>query len=290
MRVPIYRPSWLRYILLFVGVLCISWSAIFVKLSGVEGITTAFYRMLIGSLGIIPIWLLYKKPNYNFRGIGFAILSGILFGCDIVLWNTSIVISKASISTLLANLAPVWVGFAYLLFWKIKLKPTFWIGTLIAISGVAVIVGFEGIFSSASHLGNLLAIGASVFYAAYMISTQKGRLSIDTLSFTAISMWTSTVFTLIVCLVLDAPLWGFEAKTWFVLGGLGLISQLCGWLAINYALGHIKTTTASVSLLSQSVFTALFSVPVLDEMLTANEIIGAVVVLCGIYLVNRIKE
>jgi drug/metabolite transporter (DMT)-like permease len=123
-----------------------------------------------------------------------------------------------------------------------------------------------------------------------MISTQKARLSIDTLTFTIISMWTSTIFTLIVCLVFDAPLWGFEPKTWFALGGLGLISQLCGWLAINYALGHIKTTTASVSLLSQSVFTALFSIPILGEMLQINEVIGAAIVLTGIYLVNRIRE
>ncbi|MDD2797122.1 MAG: DMT family transporter [Bacteroidales bacterium] len=290
MPIPLFRSAILRYTLLFTGVLCISWSAIFVKLSGVEGITTAFYRMLIGSIGVIPIWIIFKNPTYDKKGIWFAILSGILFGCDIVLWNTSITLSKASISTLLANLAPVWVGLSFLLFWKKSLKPSFWIGTFVAIAGVAVIVGFDQIFSVGNHVGNLLAIAASVFYAAYMISTQKGRLSIDTLTFTAISMWTSTIFVLLICLLFDAPLWGFGTQTWASLAGLGLISQLGGWLAINYALGHIKTTTASVTLLSQSVFTALFSVPVLGEMLTANEVVGAVIVLAGIYLVNKMKE
>lgn len=289
MPIKFFHTSWIRYILLFVGVLCISWSAIFVKLSGVSGITTAFYRMFIGSIGVIPIWIYYKNPKFDRRGIWFAILSGVLFASDIALWNTSITISKASISTLLANLAPVWVGFAYLLFWKKSLKASFWVGTFISIAGVAVIVGYDQIFSTGNHLGNLLAIGASVFYAAYMISTQKGRLTIDTLTFTAISMWTSTLFMLVVCLVFDAPLWSFGTKTWLALGGLGLISQLSGWLAINYALGHIKTTTASVTLLSQSVFTAIFSVPVLGEMLTMNEIIGAAIVLAGIYHVNKIK-
>jgi len=41
-----------------------------------------------------------------------------------------------------------------------------------------------------------------------------------------------------------------------------------------------------VSLLSQTVFTAIFSVPVLGEMLTLKELLGGVVVLTGIYLVN----
>jgi len=46
---------------------------------------------------------------------------------------------------------------------------------------------------------------------------------------------------------------------------------------------------ASVSLLSQTVFTAIFSVFILGEVLTIHEIGGAVVVLVGIYLVNRKK-
>jgi len=52
-------------------------------------------------------------------------------------------------------------------------------------------------------------------------------------------------------------------------------------------LGHIRPTVASVSLLSQTVFTAIFSVPILGEMLTLQEMAGAAVVLVGIYLVNR---
>jgi drug/metabolite transporter (DMT)-like permease len=71
------------------------------------------------------------------------------------------------------------------------------------------------------------------------------------------------------------------------LGTLGLIPQLLGWLAINQALGHIPPTVASASMLSQTAFTALFSVLVLGEILTFHEIGGAVVVLVGIYLVNR---
>jgi drug/metabolite transporter (DMT)-like permease len=35
------------------------------------------------------------------------------------------------------------------------------------------------------------------------------------------------------------------------------------------------------------VFTALFSIPVLGELLTAREIGGAAIVLGGIYLVNK---
>ena len=72
-----------------------------------------------------------------------------------------------------------------------------------------------------------------------------------------------------------------------LLVGVGLISQLGGWLAINYAIAHMPSTIASVSLLSQSVFTALIAVPLLGEHLTSMEVLGAVIVLSGIFLVNK---
>ena len=280
---------WIHYLVLLFGVLCISWSAVLVKLANVSGFGSGFYRLFFGTLGIIPVWLYFKKPITSIRGVKVAIICGVLFGCDIALWNTSIMLSKASISTLLANLAPVWVGIGALLFMKEKPTRIFWIGTVIAIVGVTIIIGVSQVLEAQLNLGNGLAIVASMFYGAYLITVRKGRINLDTFSFTAISMMTSTVVLGLICLFTSTPLWGFSTHSWLALATLGLVPQLLGWLAINQALGHIKPTIASVSLLSQSVFTALFSIPVLGEMLTLQEMGGAVVVLAGIYLVNKRK-
>ncbi|HRZ97871.1 MAG TPA: DMT family transporter, partial [Paludibacter sp.] len=201
-------------------------------------------------------------------------------------WNTSIMLSKASVSTLLANLAPVWVGFGGLLIFKEKPSKIFWIGTVIALFGVTVIIGFDQITFSGMNTGNMLAILASVFYGSYLLTVRKGRNTLDTISFTAISMITSTIVLGFICLFTSTPLWGFGSVTWLSLIGLGLVPQLLGWLAINQALGHIHPTIASVTLLSQTVFTALFSVPLLGELLTPFEIGGAFIVLTGIFMVN----
>jgi len=277
----------IHYLLLLFGVLCISWSAILVKLADISGFGSAFYRMFFGTIGIIPVWLYFKKPITDRKGVKIAIICGILFACDIALWNTSIMLSKATISTLLANLAPVWVGIGALLFMKEKPTRIFWVGTAISILGVTIIIGINQVLEANLNFGNVLAIVASMFYGAYLLTVRKGRVNLDTFSFTAISMIASTVVLGLICLFTSTPLWGFNTKTWLTLGTLGLIPQLLGWLAINQALGHIKPTIASVSLLSQTVFTAIFSILVLGEVLTLHEIGGALVVLVGIYLVNR---
>jgi drug/metabolite transporter (DMT)-like permease len=278
---------WIHYFLLFFGVFCIAWSAILVKIANISGFGSGFYRLLFGTIGIIPIWLYFKKPITDRKGVKIAIICGVLFACDIALWNTSIMLSKATISTLLANLAPVWVGIGALLFMKEKPNKIFWIGTVIAIFGVTIIIGVNEVLEARLNTGNLLAIVASMFYGAYLITVRKGRISLDTFSFTTISMLASTAVLGLICLFTATPLWGYSPKTWFALGTLGLIPQVFGWLAINQALGHIRPTIASVSLLSQTVFTAIFSILILGEILTFHEIGGAIVVLVGIYLVNK---
>ena len=280
---------WVHYLLLLFGILCISWSAILVKIADISGFGSGFYRMLIGTIGIIPVWIYFRKPITDRDGVKIAIICGILFACDIALWNTSIMLSKATISTLLANLAPVWVGIGSLLFMKEKPSRIFWIGTFISILGVTIIIGLNQVLQANLNFGNVLAIIASMFYGAYLITVRKGRNTLDTFSFTTISMIASTVVLGFICLVTVTPLWGFSTTTWLALGTLGIVPQLLGWLAINQALGHIKPTAASVTMLSQTAFTAVFSVLILGEILTIHEIGGAVVVLVGIYLVNRRK-
>jgi len=67
------RNSWFHYLILFLGIICISWSAIFVKLADVSGLSSAFYRMFIGFLGVLPIWFLRKKTIPSKKTLRIAI-------------------------------------------------------------------------------------------------------------------------------------------------------------------------------------------------------------------------
>jgi drug/metabolite transporter (DMT)-like permease len=82
-------------------------------------------------------------------------------------------------------------------------------------------------------------------------------------------------------------MWGFTPSQYLYLLALGVVSQVAGYLAINYALGHLPASVVSPTLLGQPVLTALLAVPFLSELLEPRQMIGGAVALLGIFLVNR---
>ncbi len=283
------RDGFPAYLALAVGVVCIGWSAIFVKFAGIPGPASAFYRMLISGLVLVP-WRLARGGPWPERRILLLIaIGGAFYALDLALWNTSILLTSAAMATLLANNAPLWVGLGALLFFKERLGRLYWLGLFIALAGMAVLMGLDAVLHLRFRLGELLAIGASVAYATYLLTTQRARVHVDTLTFMTISAVASIAVLWVASLSLRAPLTGYSAKSWWALVGMGLFSQLGGWLAINYALGHLRAAHVSVTLLGQAVVTTVLAMPLLGEFPALHQVVGGLLVLTGIYVVNQRK-
>jgi drug/metabolite transporter (DMT)-like permease len=275
------------YLAVALGVFCIGCSAIFVKIANVEGTVSAFYRLLIATIVVIPVWAVRRPAWPKRQDLGWIALGGLFFAFDLVLWNTGLLLTSAATATLLGNNAPLWVGLGALFLFRERLSGKFWIGLFIALSGMTFIVGGNAWRELRMNSGDLLSIGASLFYAAYLLTTQKVRKSIDTLTFTCLSMATGVIILFPANILFGRTLVGFSAKTWLALIGLGLLSQLTGWLAINKALGRLRAAPVSVSLLFQPVVTAVLGIIFLGEPLQSSDLIGGTFVLAGIFLVNK---
>ncbi|BCS53623.1 membrane protein [Geobacter sp. SVR] len=275
----------MAYAALIAGVLCISGSALFVKLAGVPGPVSAFYRFLITGLVLVPWWLSSGAARPSGVRLWLTLAGGIFLALDLILWNTSIMLTTASTATLLGNNAPIWVGLGAWLIFRERLSGRYWFGLLTALAGMALVVGTTGWSASGPGKGDLMAVAAGFFYGAYLLTTQKARSSIDTLTFMTFSVAAGTVLLLVLNLSLGLPLAGYGARSWAYLAALALVSHLGGWLAVNYALGHLKASAVSVSLLAQVVVTAALAAPLLGEHLTLRQLLGGGLVLAGIYLV-----
>ncbi len=280
------------YSILALGIVSIAMSAIFTKWANVPGPVSAFYRVAIAQIVLAPVFLRAVSrgsATYDRRAWLLALACGAFFVLDLGMWNTSLLLTSAANSTLLANDAPIIVGLIALVVFRERLHLSYWLGMAIAVVGMAVIVGPDVVGKShaAVGLGDTLALTAGVSYAMYLTVMQRVRARMDTLASFWIPGFTGMILLLVYCLVTHQVLWGFSGGVWLSLVGVGLLSQALGWMSINYALGHLPASVVSVTLLGQPVLTAILAVPLLSQPLGPLQMAGGAAVLVGIYLVNR---
>ena len=276
---------------LIIGLISISIFPVLVKWTPVSGITSAFYRMFFGFVLILPYVFLTRKFHWPDRGQWIPIvLCGIIFASDIAVWNLSITLSNVTQATLLANLSPVWVGIGSFLFLPDKPRSAFWTGTFVALTGIVVLIGFEQFTSLQLNAGFWLAMFSGLLYATYILMSKAVLGKVDIVSFMTINMAVSSIYLLLICLIFRQPLWGFGTTVWSVFVVQGLICQLIGWLALNYAVKKMDAKKVSLSLLSQAVVSGFFAWIFIGEQITLQMILGGLIILAGIAITYRTKK
>ncbi|WAC09408.1 DMT family transporter [Dyadobacter pollutisoli] len=278
-------------IALIIGIISISIFPVLVKWAPVSGITSAFYRMFFGLFFLLPYLLITKKFTVPAKALWFPIfICGIIFATDIAVWNVSIHYSNATQATLLTNLSPVWVGVGTFFFLPDKPKLRFWLGTLVALTGMVVLIGLDAFTEMRFDKGFLLAILSGVLYASYMLISKTVLNRIDIISFMVVSMAVSSLYLLAICVFMGEPLWNFQPTIWSVFIIQGLICQLLGWLTISYAVKKMDAKRVSLSLLSQAVVTGLFAWAFIGEKITLQMILGGLIILAGIGITYQTKR
>lgn len=288
----IRNKSVLPYAALCGTLIIIGFSAIVIQAVPSQGIVTSFYRMAGAGL-VMSVFLavrLIKNPKMiSGKGWFFALLGGLFFGLDMACWSTGIRLSNATSPTLLANTAPLWIGFGARLFFKEHLSWKFWLGLVLALLGVVIVSG-ETLFAEFRlDLGSFFGLLAGIFYGGFGLASQKAREEMDTPSYFAIFTLTSAVILFFTALLLGYPLTGFTTKTWglLILNSLGI--HLFGWLLAGFAQGKLPATVVSPILLGQPLITGFLAIPILGEPLSPWQIVGGSFVLTGIFIVVRSK-
>jgi drug/metabolite transporter (DMT)-like permease len=239
--------------------------------------------MAIAAALLLPFVILTGRLRLPpVRVLLLAILSGVFFASDVAVWNIAIQRSTATQATLLTNLAPVWVGVGSYLFLQNKPARNFWIGTVIALFGMVVLVGFEFFLELRFDLAFSLGVLSGIFYAVYILLSKYVLERMSVLSFMTVNLLASSVFLGVVSFLLHEPFSGFSDMGWLVLVIQGIVCQLVAWLLLSYATQHMRATRVSLSLLSQALLASFLAWLFLDEQITLQMIAGGLILLLGI--------
>lgn len=280
----------LAFVALLVGGMSIGFAGIFMRLSDVNPIASAFWRMALAA-PFLWIWAFAVKGQDKAAGkrTDFTlplVLAGIWFAADMALWHLSLHYTTVANATLLSNFAPIfialWVWFAY----KVRFSRIFIVGMSCALIGAVMLVG-PGAAGGGKLAGDALGLASAVFYAAYQLSVKDARSAYSTARLMA---WSTTITGLALlpfALLSPGAFWPAQAAGWIPLLALALVAQIGGQTVIAYALAHLPASLSSVSLLIQPLTAAVAAWLIFQEALSPLQILGGALLLWGIYLSKR---
>jgi drug/metabolite transporter (DMT)-like permease len=278
---------------LVLGGILLGCSPILVRISELGPIATAFWRL---ALALIPLTVLFVR-----RGGGgplpadsaehlTAALPGIFLAGDLAAWHTSLHMTSVTNSTLLANMAPVFVTLASWLFLRQQISRSFIAALALSIVGVVVLNGASFSVGGGGHLrGDAVALGAACFYAGYFIFLARAR---NVFSTSVVMLWSTiaaAICVLPMALVFERVFLPRSLAGWAVLFGLGWLVHAGGQGLIAFSLAWLPPTFSSLTLLIQPVVAAVLAWVVLNEPLRPPQVIGGGIVIAGILLARRSK-
>ena len=283
------RRAILPYLALIIGIICLGFSAIFVKSANAPGVVSSFYRMGIAAVVFAVPFVRGRRGKAPLprRGIALALLGGLFFGLDMTLWSEGIMISGVTNPTLMANTAPAWVGLGALIFFRERLNGRFWLGLALSMMGAGLILGIDSLQEFSLGLGTAFGLIAGIFYGGFFLIAQRGRVYMDVLSYFWLSVVGSTAVLLLIGLVRGVSFVDYPPQSYVYFVAAGLISQVIGWYAITYAQGYLPATVVSPTLLGQPIMTAVLAVVWLKDVLTVWQLVGGSAIIAGIYIVHR---
>jgi len=283
------RAHWLRaHLALLAGVTCIGFSGIFTRSAGAPGIVMAVWRVAIATLVLfIPFWRQDPRRRRMRRSLlGLAIFGGVLFSTDLGIWQASLDYTTAANATFLGNTAPLWVGLLTLVVLRERLPRRFWPSAVLAVGGAALMI-FSSQGDVSVQQGDLMALSAGLFWAGYQIVTARVRVRMSNLSYVWIMSATCTVLLLPIIPLSGFSFTGYSSRTMLLIVMAGLVSQVGGYLGINYSLGYLSAARVTILIMLQPVIAAVGAYLLLGEAFDGWRLVGGGLIMVGVYLVTR---
>ncbi len=276
--------------LLFVGIVAISFSAIFVKWTDAPVSVIGMYRLGLTLLGMTPFLLRYRSElrAVSTRDWLLLGLSGFMLALHFLLWMGSLRYTTVASSTVLMTLEPVLVMIGALIFFRERIRRAAVAAMGVALVG-AVLIGWGDFrLSGAALYGDLLSVLGTLAVVVHMLLGQalRGRISSFVYSYT-VFLAAALSFAVYNAAAGHAFFAGYAANDWLIFALMAAVPTVFGHLLFNWLLKYVGATTVSMAVLGEPVGASLLAWALLAETLTPLQAFAGALLLGGVWLFLR---
>ena len=261
--------------------------------NGLSPLSAAGYRFAIASFVLLPAILFIGPRRFLVKPIDALLLGahGVIgVSAGILLYFQTLRLITASMAVLLLYLHPIYtliisklVLHERLTRLKVLASATVLAGCLLAVRGLEM----ETSRLDATTLA--IGIGAGLAYSFY---TVFGKFLLEKRGISAQSLTAySIIFAALALLPIQGLLEGYQSVdsgvTWLVLIGLALIPTLLAFALYTYGLKYVDAGKAGIIGTVETASALILAFSVLGERMDVVQWIGALMVLCGITIVQK---
>lgn len=278
----------MKKLVIILGVLGTSFSAVLVKFSDAPSTVLVFYRMLCCVILLSTLIALQHRDELKetkLKNILLCVVSGIFLGAHFTCYFESLRYTSIASSVVLVDTEVFFVALGGVIFLKEKLSPGNWLGIVVTFAGsVVVAMGDRG---GGQLLGDLIALAGAMCSAVYTLIGRRVRRDMSTTVYT----WIVYFFAGLVALVSSAC-GGFDVvhigmKNLLVAFGLAVMCTLLGHSVFSWGLKYEKASFVSTVKLLEPIFASVLGILLFREIPSVSSVAGGMTVICGIILCIR---
>ncbi len=276
---------------MILGIVAVSFGAIFVRLAAdAPPLAASAWRLTIAASILVPVAWMGRRRTLTPRAVLWCIASGAALALHFVLWISSLSYTSVASSVLFVTTHPLFVGLGSFVLWGERPSRSLWIGASLSLLGGGIIGVGDLRLAGNALLGDALAVGGGLMAAIYFMIGRHVRRTVSATEYVAVTYSAAAVFVLILCAITSTPLLSYSGKTMGFLLLLGLIPQLIGHSTFNWALRHLSASHVSILILGEPVASGILAWMIFGEAPAGLNLLGAALILGGIYLSLRHKE
>jgi drug/metabolite transporter (DMT)-like permease len=277
-----------RYMLLFLGVLACSTSAVLIRLSSTDPFVLTALRLLLASLFLAPV----LRAELRRHGAAFTRdhlrrthVPALVLAVHMISWTLGARMTAVAQSTLIVNLVPI--ALPFFLFWiaSERINRAEVAGTALAILGLLLLSARDAAGGGGSLAGDAVCLVSMLLFALYLALGRRNR------DFPSVWLYVIPVYgqAAIVCLLVALP-WmrSFKAgsvREWAIMAALAAIPTVCGHSLLNAAMRRIRGQIVSLCNSSQFLFAGVTAYLLFGEVPPAMFYAACAIVLAGVALV-----
>lgn len=275
------------YAAVFCGVLAVSFSSLFVKLSEAHPNVIAFYRLFLTFLMLLPVHFREKIKEVQGcakKEVGLAALSGIFLALHFLLWFSSLKYTSVASSVVLVTTQPIWVVVASYIFFGEKVGKKALVGGGIALIGSTLIGAGDFQVGGTALLGDILALLGAIAISGYLIIGRLLRSRLSLPLYTTVTYGTSSLLLGLVTLLTNQPFYPYPAREWMLFFALAFVCTILGHTVFNWALKYVPASVVAVGVLGEPVGAIVWAWIFLGEIASGRQFMSALIILFGLYL------